>query len=186
MDRSAERLYQLRVHRAATELLAQLLSSVPTGFFLDQLQIYFHVPGKAFFQSLAIRHRRGADLGAWIVFLLSGLSMGRRFGDGGFPCYRSPCSVCLPRGAHGPDPELPGFLSGRHADSRLPHPLAYAARGFDSRSPHVTALLSFHLLHDHRSKDLGEGPPRADLVGPGDRTCRSLAAHTGITQHALL
>src|SRR5882762_10683755 len=137
MDCSAECLHQLRVDRAAAELFSQLLSSVSAGFFLHQLQIHFHVPGKTFFQSVALRHGRCADAGTWIVFLLSCLSVGRRFGDGRFPGYRSPCSLCVPRGPHGLDPELSGFLCDCDIDSRLPDPLAYAARGFDSRSPHI-------------------------------------------------
>src|SRR5258708_11905000 len=147
MDCSDECLYQLRVDRAAAELFSQLLSSVSAGFFLHQLQIHFHVPGKTFCQSVALRHRRCADAGTWIVFLLSCLSVGRRFGDGRFPCYRSPWSLCFTRGPHGLDSELSWFLCDLDFDSSLPHSMAYSARGFYSQSTHNHSLLSFyHLL----------------------------------------
>src|SRR5260370_16418080 len=123
MDCSAECLYQLRVDRAAAELFSQLLSSVSAGFFLHQLQIHFHVPGKTFCQSVALRHRRCADAGTWIVFLLSCLSVGGRFGDGGFPGYPTPSSLCFPRGPHRFFPSLSRFLSDSPILSPFPIPL---------------------------------------------------------------
>src|SRR5258708_8914851 len=102
MDCSAECLHQLRVDRAAAELFSQLLSSVSAGFFLHQLQIHFHVPGKTFFQSVALRHRPCADAWTWLVFLLSCLPLGRRFAVGPMLVYLSPVSLFFP-----PFPHLP-------------------------------------------------------------------------------
>src|SRR5258706_2282633 len=128
MDCSAECLHQLRVDRAAAELFSQLLSSVSAGFFLHQLQVHFHVPGKTFFHSVALRHGRCADAGTWIVFLLSCLSVGRRIGGGRIPGYPSPCSPCVTRGPHSLDAELSRVLSDCDIASRLTDPLAHAAR----------------------------------------------------------
>jgi len=77
-----------------------------------------------------------------------------------------------------------GFLCDCDIDSRLPDPLAYAARGFDSRSPHIAALLSFYVYMITDPKTSMKGRKEQILWALAVVLVDLWAAYAGIAQHA--
>src|SRR5258708_18603877 len=186
MDRSPECIHQQHFHRLAAELFAQPLSAFLACFFLHRFEIYLHVSRATCLQPLSFWCRCSAVAGRGPVLFCARLPVGRKHCDGGVSGHGGAGAFRFQGRAHSAHSQLSGFLRACDTPSRLSHSVACACRSADPGGAHVPALLSLHVLHDDRPKDVAVWDTCAGFAGACDCDRGSMAAHTSIAEHDFL